>query len=57
MVTASHVLTPRTLRDLPSQVRFERQTPEELRKGQLSPEFVEYMMGYPAGWTDVGGDG
>ena len=52
-VTAANVLTQRTLRDLPSQVRFERGTPDELRKGQLSPDFVEWMMGFPAGWTDI----
>jgi DNA (cytosine-5)-methyltransferase 1 len=50
-VTAANVLTTRTLRDLPSQVRFERRTPDELRGGQISAEFVEYMMGYPIGWT------
>ena len=50
-VTAANVLTQRTLRDLPSQVRFERGTPDELRSGQISAEFVEYMMGYPIGWT------
>lgn len=22
-------------------------------KGQLNPEFVEWMMGYPLGWTDI----
>ena len=52
-VTASNVLTLRTLRDLPSQVRFERDTPDALRGGQISAEFVEYMMGYPIGWTEL----
>ena len=50
-VTAANVLTPRTLRDLPTQVRFERNTADELRSGQISPEFVEWMMGYSIGWT------
>lgn len=56
-VTAANVLTPRTLRDLPTQVRFERGTATELRNGQISPEFVEWMMGYPIGWTLLGTTG
>lgn len=44
-------LTRRTLRDLPTQLRFERDTPHDVRKGHVAPEFVEWMMGYPIGWT------
>lgn len=47
-------LTSRTIRDLPSQIRFEKRTPQELRGGHVAPEFLEWMMGYPIGWTDAG---
>jgi hypothetical protein len=47
----SNVITTRTCRDLPTQVRFERKTPDKLRRGVLNPEFVEWMMGYPKGYT------
>lgn len=47
----SNVITTRTCRDLPTQVRFEKNTPNHLRRGVLNPEFVEWMMGYPKSWT------
>ena len=47
----AHVLTERMARDLPTQVRYEEDTPEKLRSGQVSATFVEWMMGYPKGWT------
>lgn len=50
-VRSCNYLTERSLRDLPTQVRFERDTPEALRPGTLSGEFVEWLMGYPPGWT------
>jgi len=53
---AANVLTQRTVRDLPCQVRFERSTPDELRGGSVNPEFVEWLMGYPRGWTRAAGD-
>lgn len=46
--SASAILTRRTLRDLPTQVRFEADTPEDLRNGQLEARFVELLMGYPS---------
>lgn len=49
--SACHFLTTRALRDLGSQVRFEVGTPDELRRGQVSPGFGEWLMGYPGGWT------
>ena len=48
---ATNYLTQRSMRDLPTQVRFERGTPDALRHGALSAEFVEYLMGFPIGWT------
>lgn len=28
-------------------------TPEEWSLGSLNPEWVEWLMGFPAGWTDL----
>lgn len=53
-VTASNFLTERVVRDLPTQLRFELRTPHRLRRGQCNPRFLEYLMGYPPGWTDPG---
>ena len=51
VTTAAQQITERTSRDLPTQVRFARDTPANLRSGQLSAEFCEWLMGYPVGWT------
>jgi hypothetical protein len=51
--TPSRILTERTSRDLPTQVRFEVHTPDSMREGWINPEFVEWMMGYRRGWTAV----
>jgi len=51
MVGACNYLTERSVRDLPTQVRFEKNTPDDLREGQISPAFVEWIMGYPKEWT------
>lgn len=50
---ASTVLTHRTCRDLYTQLRFERCTPDGLRAGNPNPEWVEHLMGYPRGWTEM----
>jgi len=47
----ANYLTERSKIPLHTQVRFELSTPNALRKGRVSPEFVEWMMGYPIGWT------
>lgn len=49
MLRACNYLTTRSIRDLPTQIRFERHTRH--RSGGMSPEFVEWMMGYPRKWT------
>lgn len=49
----NNVLTMRNIRDLATQVRFEVNTPDHLRAGQVSAEFVEYLMGYPKGYTKM----
>lgn len=51
MLRACNYLTSRSIRDLPTQIRFEKNTAH--RKGGVSPEFVEWLMGYPRGWTAV----
>lgn len=48
---AANSLTLRVTRDLPTQVRYEKGTPDELRAGQISTWFVEWLMGYPQDWT------
>lgn len=48
-----HVLTRRSSRKIKTQVRFEEKTSPEKRRGQLSPTFVEWLMGYPLHWTHV----
>ena len=30
-------------------------TPEEWKRGSLNPQWVEWLMGYPEGWTDLKG--
>lgn len=51
-VGASRILTDRSSRDLPTQVKFEAGTPDHLRNGQLNPDWVEVvLMGYPCGFT------
>ena len=44
-------LTERSIRDLPTQVRFEVNTID--RDNNVSPEFIEFMMGFPIGWTKL----
>ena len=53
---SSNYITERTVRDLPTQVRFEAKTVDRNRGGGVNPEFVEWLMGYPAGWTRAGAD-
>lgn len=52
---ACNYLTERSIRDLPTQVRFEVDTCD--RNGTVSAEFIEFLMGFPIGWTclDDGG--
>lgn len=48
-----NVLTKRSSRKLRTMVRFERRTPNHLRKGTMSPQFAEWLMGFPLNWTIV----
>lgn len=56
---AARVLSQRTMNDLPTQVRFAVDTnasncPGGSRLGAaVNPEWLEWLMGYPAKWTDT----
>lgn len=52
-IRPSNTLTLRSMADLPTQLRFEVSTPARLRPGRVNPSFLEWMMGYPQGWTQV----
>lgn len=54
---AARTLTLRCMRDLPTQVRFANTTPAHQKRFSESsivcnPEWVEWLMGFPQGWTD-----
>jgi hypothetical protein len=49
----SRYLSMRSINDLPTQIRFEKNT-KDRHYDYPSPEFVEWMMGLPVGWTDYG---
>lgn len=46
---SARVLTERTQRDLPVQVRFEKGTRN--RHLPVNPQWVEWLMGYGPDWT------
>jgi DNA (cytosine-5)-methyltransferase 1 len=54
MTASCRVLTFRSSKDLPTQVRYEKGTAG--RQRVLSGKFVEWIMGYPLGFTDVDHD-
>jgi DNA (cytosine-5)-methyltransferase 1 len=49
----ANYLSQRNNRMIHVQLRFEKNTPDHLRKGRTSPGFLEWLMGYPPGWTAV----
>lgn len=55
-ISAVNYITERTAHDLPTQVRFEASTRDRDRAGGVNPAFVEWLMGYPKGWTASGGN-
>lgn len=55
MTRPCRVLTGRSAKDLPTQIKFERRT--VYRLAPMTAAFNEWLMGYPAGFTDVAGDG
>jgi hypothetical protein len=51
---AMYVLTKRGARDLGTQIRFEQSTPPAQRLGgATNPEWAEWLMGFPRGWTSA----
>lgn len=46
---ASNYITRRTMRDLPTQVRYEVKTKN--RDCPVNPHWTEFLMGYPKDWT------
>jgi hypothetical protein len=48
---SSNVCTERTSRDLGTQLRFATSTAGQPRDGPVNPEWVEWLQGYPLGWT------
>lgn len=48
---ASHYLTLRSKGDLPTMVRFEKDTPDDCRGHAVSCEWVEWLMGFPQEYT------
>lgn len=53
MTEPCNILTERSIRDLPTQVKFASSTPKKLRGGYLSPEWCEWLMGFPLKWTKL----
>ena len=50
--TAATLVTHRCLKDLATVLRYEAQTPPAQRRMvHPNPEFLEWMMGFPRGWT------
>ncbi len=52
-VNANAVLTARGAKDLPTQLRFELHTPDDTRGLHPNPAWIEWLQGFPCGWTDV----
>lgn len=50
-VIACKTLTERSARDLPTQLKFAEDTPQEDRQYQMSANWVEWLMGYPQDYT------
>lgn len=48
---ASPCLSQRSSSDLPTQLRYERGTPDHERAGKPDARFVEWLMGFPQDWT------
>ena len=51
MTGSCRVLTARSQRDLETQLRFAVGTPHAARGGHANPEWIEWLMGFPRGWT------
>lgn len=49
-VNANAVLTTRGSKDLPTQLRFESETPNDTRGLHPNPDWIAWLQGFPAGW-------
>ena len=53
LLYGSLVVTYRNSSDLPTQLRFEKETPDDLRAGGMNPRFLEWLMMAPQDWTKI----
>lgn len=51
-VNSNAVLTARGAKDLPTQLRFERGTPNDIRGLHPNPAWIAWLQGFPWGWMD-----
>jgi hypothetical protein len=51
LTAAAQIMTKRTSHDLPTQIRCEINTPNSQRACAVNPGFLEWLMGFPDGWT------
>ena len=51
MTHACYVLTERSQRDIQTQLRYEKSTPQADRGGIPNPDWLDWLMGFPVGWT------
>lgn len=49
-VNSNAVLTERGAKDLPTQLRFERDTPDDARHLHPNPDWIAWLQGFPEGW-------
>lgn len=47
----SKILTDRSSKDLCTQLRFEKDTPDDMRGGYPRIQWMEWLMGFPEDWT------
>lgn len=51
IIQPANYLTRRSYKDVGTQLRFERST--QNRQNLVDTRYIEWMQGYPAGWTDI----
>lgn len=53
-VNANWVLTARGAKDLPTQLRFDHRTPDDVRHMHPSARWIAWLQGFPDGWLQNG---
>lgn len=53
-VNANWVLTARGAKDLPTQLRFDRRTPDDVRHMHPNARWIAWLQGFPDGWLQNG---